>query len=177
MKKIRKWSILGTIFTLVFGTILHFVYDWFGGGIWAILGIINESTWEHLKLVFWPIVIFSFFEYQMYKPKPKGFLPIRVLTSFIAMLSIIVLFYTYSGVLGFTNPAVNISIFVIGVIVAYGLSYKCFKHPPRWFTSPIATIFSVVVWVAMMVCFIAFTYYPPHIGLFLDPTTSTYGIQ
>ena len=37
------------------------VYDWFGGSFWAVLGAVNESTWEHLKLVFWPIVLFRFY--------------------------------------------------------------------------------------------------------------------
>ena len=42
---------------LVAGTLLHFVYEWFGGNVWAVIGAVNESTWEHLKLLFFPVGI------------------------------------------------------------------------------------------------------------------------
>ena len=59
MDRIRKWSIAGVVVTLVTGTLLHFVHEWFGGGFWASIGAVNESTWEHLKLIFWPMFLFG----------------------------------------------------------------------------------------------------------------------
>lgn len=86
MNQFKKWNIIGTIFTLIIGTLLHFLYEWTGGSLTAILGAVNESIWEHLKLVFWPVICFSWIEYKFYHPKPKGFLPIRVLSALLAML-------------------------------------------------------------------------------------------
>lgn len=73
-EKVFFWNLSGLLFTLLVGTLLHFVYDWFGGSFWAVLGAVNESTWEHLKLVFWPIVLFGFIEYLFYGKKYQGIL-------------------------------------------------------------------------------------------------------
>ena len=54
MKNVRLWNIAGAAFALVAGTLLHFVYEWFGGNVWAVIGAVNESTWEHLKLLYFP---------------------------------------------------------------------------------------------------------------------------
>ena len=63
MKKIRNWQIIAILFTLVVGTLLHFTYEWSGENkIIGTFSAINESTWEHLKLIFFPMLIFSIFE-------------------------------------------------------------------------------------------------------------------
>ena len=55
MKKIRSYYIIGYLFTAAAGTLFHFVYDWTGqGAVAALFFPVNESTWEHMKLVFFP---------------------------------------------------------------------------------------------------------------------------
>ena len=59
MNSLKSNMILGTVFVLITGTISHFIYDWSGQNY--ILGLIfptNESTWEHMKLVFFPMLRF-----------------------------------------------------------------------------------------------------------------------
>ena len=177
MNQFKKWNIIGTIFTLIIGTLLHFLYEWTGGSLTAILGAVNESILEHLKLVFWPVICFSWIEYKCYHPKPKGFLPIRVLSALLAMLFIVISFYTYTGILGFMIPWLNILIFIIATISAYIFSYYRFKQPKKCYTTPFATFLSVIILVGMIVCFIVFTHHPPQLNLFLDPVTQSYWIS
>ena len=63
MKKVRNWQITAVLFTLIFGTLLHFTYGLSGNNpIVGTFSAINESTWEHLKLLFFPMLIFAIFE-------------------------------------------------------------------------------------------------------------------
>ena len=59
-KRLFYWELAGALFTAAMGTLLHFVYDWSGGwGAAAAFSAVNESTWEHMKLLFFPMFLFS----------------------------------------------------------------------------------------------------------------------
>lgn len=48
-----KTNLFRFIFISVLGVLLHFTYEWAGDN--AVVGLfsaVNESTWEHLKLLF-----------------------------------------------------------------------------------------------------------------------------
>lgn len=177
MQHLRKWSIVGAVFTLVLGTLLHFVYEWFGGGFWSVLGAVNESTWEHLKLIFWPMVIFGIIEYIAYGRKIEGFLWVKVLSILLGMATIVVLFYTYTGILGYHIAFVDIATFVVGTILAYRFAYVRLSHLEKYPVSSWRDILAFVLLLILVVCFICFTFQPPHIALFLDPITQSYGIS
>ena len=54
-KKLLYREISGLVFVLTAGTLLHFVYEWAGEStVAAIFSTVSESTWEHLKLLFFP---------------------------------------------------------------------------------------------------------------------------
>ena len=54
------WGLGGFTFTSVMGTLLHFLYELSGGRLWAaVISGVNESTWEHMKLLFWPLFLFA----------------------------------------------------------------------------------------------------------------------
>ena len=62
MNRLKHYSIAGAIFVLIAGTLSHFVYEWSGQNF--ILGFffpIDESTWEHMKLIFFPMLSYSLF--------------------------------------------------------------------------------------------------------------------
>ena len=54
------WQAAGFAAVTFGGTILHFLYDWTGGSILvAPFSGVNESTWEHMKLLFWPLFLYA----------------------------------------------------------------------------------------------------------------------
>lgn len=175
MKRIRNCNIAGAAFTLIVGTLLHFIHDWFPATLSAVFGAVNESTWEHLKLIFWPMVVFGILEYFMYGRKAEGFLPIKVMSLLIGMLTIVALFYTYTGVLGFNTLALDISTFVIGTLASYLYAYQRLRSPKAWQCTKPAAVTAVIVLAALIAGFIVFTYCPPHIALFADPISGAYG--
>ncbi len=170
-----KNHIVGVLVTLIAGTILHFAYEWSGRNlIVALFSPINESVWEHLKLLFTPMLFYSVIEYFTYGKKLANFVPIRVLSIFIGMLVIIVSFYTYSGIIGSNYLAADIGTFVLGTLVAYWVSFKLLRT--EYFMSQKAKLLGWIGLIFLVFIIILFTFTPPHIALFKDFASGTYGI-
>ena len=59
-RSVGVWELWGFAVTSLLGTLLHFLYDWLGKSVWvAPFSGVNESTWEHMKLLFWPMLLFA----------------------------------------------------------------------------------------------------------------------
>ena len=62
------YQLMGFAVTSFLGTILHFLYDWSGNLSWITpFSAVNESTWEHMKLIFWPMLFFAIFQSFFFK--------------------------------------------------------------------------------------------------------------
>ena len=60
LKNVSLWQFSGFAATALLGTLLHFLYDWTGQNVFAALvSGVNESTWEHMKLLYFPLFIFA----------------------------------------------------------------------------------------------------------------------
>ena len=167
--KLKKWHIVGVIFTLILGTLLHFTYEWSNENpIIALLSPVNESTWEHLKLLFTPMLLFGILEYFAYGNKFPNFVLIRALSILVGMSTIIITFYTYVGIIGQHFLWADIATFVLGVLAAYWFSFKNLQTEN--FASTNSRKIGYLIIIVLIICFILFTFRPPNIGLFLDPT-------
>lgn len=161
-----KCNILAFLVIGILGTLGHFVYDWSGQA--KILGYFfatNESTWEHLKLLFFPTIIYSLFEFKFSKEKFKNYTGAVTISLIFGLLSIITLFYTYSGVLGFTVDFINIAIFYISLVIMLIVKNKILKSG-KFSNNNLLYVFICFV-IALL--FIFFTYNPPQIALFEEP--------
>ena len=163
-----KYTLWGIIFSTVLGTLLHFAYDFLGQN--AVVGIFsatNESIWEHLKLLFYPVLIYSIFEFFIAK-QSVDFIPARVQGLLIGISFIVTAYYTYSGVLGKNYDFVNILIFVLSVIITFISSNIFLKNGGN--TTVISIFIWLVVLVVLAVLFSIFTFNPPSINIFIDPS-------
>ena len=164
MTKLRKKEIIGFIFTAVLGTLLHFTYKWSGKNSFvALFSAVNESTWEHLKILFVPAAIFAVIEYFTVGRDLQGFLTVKASGIWVGMLTIVVLYYTYTGIIGRNFMWLDILIFFIGCAV---ISIYTLKYADRIFGSNFAGILLLIV---STIAFFVFTFFPPHIGLFRVP--------
>ncbi len=178
-KNIRRNCLWGFLFTAVAGVLLHFVYEWFGGWFWAVLGAVNESVWEHLKLLFWPAFLFCVGEWILTRhqhPYPWKFAAQSIL---LGMALIVVPFYTYSGILGFTVTPVDIGLFFLGTAGCWGYFFrkrsKALASPSE--DSQENSRIYLILLLLIAALFVIFTFYPPKIALFQDPLTGMYGIK
>lgn len=56
-KSLNKKNLPFILAVAILGSLNHFLYDWTGGSSFAALFCpINESPWEHLKLLFFPFL-------------------------------------------------------------------------------------------------------------------------
>lgn len=172
--KLISFEIFGAFFVIIIGAIFHFIFEW--SNQWLPIGAIapvNESVWEHLKLVFWPLVFFSVIEYFTLKNEANNFLLSKLVAILIAELTILVTFYSYTAILGTEILFVDILSFIVGVILGYIASYRILKikTAPNW-----SMIISLAAIIILGIIFVVFTYLPPEIPLFEDPETGMYGI-
>ena len=99
--KIRNYQIASAIFVCIAGTLLHFTYEFFGeNNFVALFSAVNESVWEHLKLLFFPLLLTTILGYIYMGKNIPNFLCSKALGIIISMLFIIIFFYTYTGIIG-----------------------------------------------------------------------------
>lgn len=173
-KKLFKYSIIGFIIVSIAGSISHFVFEWSNyNTITGAFFPVNESVWEHLKLIFFPYLIWSIVQYFLLK-KENGVLISKSIGVLSGMLAIVIFYYTYTGITGKSIDILNILSFFIGVSTAFIVDYYLIKS--NKLNKDIYNTIAIAVFIIIGALFFIFTYEPPLIPLFKDPINSTYGI-
>lgn len=172
--KILQWEIYGILFIMIVGTLFHFVFEWLFS--WPPIGAItavNESVWEHLKLPFWPLIIFSLIEYRFIKGEANNIIIGKSIAAVISIGTILIVFYTYTAIIGTEILIIDILSFYLGVIIGQIISYKIISLSklPRWIS-----IISLIILIGFGILLIVFTYLPPHLPIFQDSESGLYGI-
>ena len=174
-KSIPYWQIGGFLFTAVMGTFLHFLFDLTGGSVWsALFSAVNESIWEHMKLLFYPMVAVALVEYFVWGRDWDSFWCIKLIGILVGLVVIPVMYYSYTGILGISADWFNITIFFIAAGLVYWLETKLLRNS---LSCPLPSTVSVIGIVLIGIAFTVLTFVPPHIPLFQDPVTGTYGFQ
>lgn len=172
-RSIGLWQLWGFAVTALCGTILHFLYDWSGESpLVASFSGVNESTWEHMKLLFWPMFLYAIVQ-QLFFRDQEDFWCVKLRGILCGLILIPVLFYTYNGVIGRSPDWINIAIFFISAAAAYLWETQRFKRETGRCRCPKAA-FALLCGIAVL--FVLFTFFTPEIGIFRDPLTGTYGI-
>ena len=172
-KSMGLWQLLGFSMTALSGTLLHFLYDWFDKSVLiAPFSGVNESTWEHMKLLFWPMFLFAIIQSFHFKNR-NDFWCIKLRGSIIGLILIPIIFYTYNGIFGKSPDWINISIFFVSAAIAYIYEAKLFKDNSLSCKSPKLPL-TVLCIIAFL--FVLFTFRTPEIPIFEDPITKSYGI-
>lgn len=175
MKRLFKlWQIGGFVFTGIAGVMLHFLYDWTNQCIFvAPFSAVNESIWEHMKLLFFPMFVFSLVEYKFFGKDYENFWCAKLFGITAGLLLIPIIYYTYTGALGVNADWFNIVIFfTVAGIVCY-LEILLLKNKTDFLKSP---LIAFVLLCLLAVMFIAMTFVQPKIPMFQDMSTGKYGI-
>ena len=171
--KIRNYQIFSIIFTFILGTILHFTYDLSGQNpIVGLFSAVNESTWEHLKLLYFPMLLTTVIGYFFLDKKVPNFICSKTTGIIISILFTIIFFYTYTGVLGKNIAVIDIASFFIATILGEFVSYVLIINNLKCNNG-----IAIIVLIILFVYFAIFTFHTPKIGLFKDPLTNKYGVK
>ena len=116
-RKTELWQLMGFAVTALGGTLLHFLYDWLGKSpLIAPFSGVNESTWEHMKLLFWPMLLFAAVQSFFFRER-QDFGCVKLRGSLLGLVLIPVIFYTYNGAIGRSPDWLNITIFFVSVFI------------------------------------------------------------
>lgn len=164
---LKRAESLSFFIACALGVLFHFIYEWTGESpIAALFFPINESTWEHLKLIYFPIALLSVIEYFFLGIRYNNFIVIKFLSILLGMGLSIVSFYTYTGIYGKSSDVMNILIYLVSMAAAYWFSYRMIRGKKLMGIPPKAGYWGFV---ALMLLFFLFSLFPPTIGLFQPP--------
>jgi hypothetical protein len=164
-----KWrSLISASIVFFSGSLLHFVWEWSGQNmVVAIFAATNESTWEHLKLAFWPAFALIPFQRMIYGACP-GWLPAMAIRCVLPSGIIILLFYGYIAVMGNHHLLADITLFAVAILAGEGVGHVMLTHH----FSAKTRIGSALALVVATILFATLTFRPPHIFLFDEPVHS-----
>ena len=173
-KKAEKTLFFSFIISVVLGTLLHFAFEYSGES--TIVGAftpVNESIWEHLKLILLPSIFVGFIEYFVFGKKYKGYFGAKGFATLIGMLFVLAGYYTYSGIVGANYLVADILLFIGGVGITSFLTYVFLT---KFSLGERESIIGILIITFLLIIFMYFTFDPPMIELFRDPLSEDFGI-
>lgn len=173
-KTFKKLETSGGLVVFAIASFLHFFYDITGRSVLgALLGSVNESVWEHLKIFALSYLIWAIVELLCTQPPFKAFVWAKAVGVYYLCISISLFFYLYTGVFGKTFLVADMISALIFSFISHFISYKLTtsqRNHGQFFYTGVMLLFLMFV---MILCF---SYYPPKTPLFKDPVTGAYGV-
>lgn len=170
---LKRWEIAGIVVTCILAPVFHFTFNWSGGSrIVGTFSAVNESVWEHGKILAFPFILYAVFEFFIIKPDAKRFWAAKAVAFAFLPLAMITFFYTYTGMFGVENVLIDIISTFVWLILASLLFQKLYNsnyNLEKYFGWLMALLLGVLA------IEILFTYFPPAIPLFRDSETGLYG--
>ena len=170
---LKKLKILGVILAFFIAFPLHFIYDKFPNFITSIFFPVNESIWEHMKIIFGSILLSGVIQKIIVTKKGLGYKNICISNIIAGLLSIpifLAMFLPIYGIIGENLPITLIVMFITFIIsqliTMRIINTKDLKQ------ENMAIIYAIIIYII----FGLLTYFPPENNLFLDPLTLKYGI-
>jgi hypothetical protein len=164
-----KWrAFLSAVTVIAAGSLLHFAWEWSGRStVVAVFAATNESTWEHLKLAFWPALALTPLQRAIYGSLP-GWLPATAIRCILPSCVIVALFYGYTALSGRHYLAADLTIFGCAIITGEFLGHAMLS---REFGAR-SRIGALGLLVLATVLFATLTFRPPDFFLFEPPASS-----
>lgn len=165
---VLKWEVSGIVFVFLFGALLHFLFEWSGDSkIVGAFASVNESVWEHFKQGYWPMCLYALIEYRFIRGYTSNFLAAKATAVYVIPIITALIFYAYTSIIGKEILIVDIIIFAVAITTGQLISYKIIisKALPKY-----ANNISLVFIFILATILIVFTFFPPHLPIFLDET-------
>ncbi len=174
----RAWITAGVFVISGLGALSHFVFELSGGSVAAaVFTPVNESVWEHLKMAYWPMLVWWIAGYYVLsrnkKITPAAWFCALAGAELFCLLFITGFFYAYTGALGIQSVAADIASFFLAVALSQAFGFHLYRYSKA---RPRRLIVCVAALTVMAAAFIVFTFAPPRVPLFFDTSAGTYGI-
>ena len=171
-KNLFFWQFAGFVISTALGTLLHFLFGWTDLLALAPISAVNESTWEHMKILFFPMLFFAVAQ-SFFAKDYANFWQVKAVGITVGITAIPVLFYTYGGAFGAPPAWLNILFFFLSSALSYAVEFYLFRSGQG---QSKGRVVAIVFLSLLALLFVYYTFCPPALPLFLDPLTSTYGV-
>ena len=173
--KVLAYEIIGVVFIILLGSSLHFTYELSGNSpIVGSFSPVNESVWEHMKMAFWPSLLWLIVEYVPLRKGTNNFFAAKALGAYVMVFAIPLIFYSYTSFTGESFLVIDIASFVAAIFLGQIVSYKILTFKPlRRVGERIACLMLFLLGAS----FVLFTFYTPHLQIFQNPVKGGYGIN
>jgi hypothetical protein len=171
---LKKSRVIACIGTIILAFIFHFAYEMLPNFLFSIFFPVNESVWEHMKILYSSIVFYGVIDYFLNKKYNIGYnnffmnIFICSVSSIIIYLAIFLPLYYSIG----ESMFISIGVMIITFIIVYILSYFILSLDEKDYN---------FVWIILtllgFVIFTYLTYNPIHTQLFFDTKDEIYGIK
>lgn len=158
------------------GTLLHFVYDWSRHNKFvAIFAAVNESYWEHIKIAFWPVLVWFLALFAMGGWHIPGFVPAATIALYAVPVTMVAIVFGYKSI---TRRNI-LWLDILSFFVTVGFALIIFTLIATELDASGWTIaLSVLLLVPLGIAFARFTHTPPQEpDLFRDPLNERYGLD
>jgi len=172
LKWIKIVAVFG-VFILCFP--FHFMYEWFTNTLFSIFFPVNESVWEHMKMLFSAIVVYGVIDYfviKFFNQKRNNFVISLFISSLASIPIFLIIYLPFYYLLG-ENIILNIGVLFIAISISQVISYFILKSDNFKKLGMISVIGIILVYIV----FGLLTYNPPINDLFFDPTNEKYGLN
>lgn len=172
---LKKSRIISTIGIFILCFLCNFLYKWMPNSLFAIFFPVNESIWEHMKIIFSAIIIYGIIDYiilNKFNIKHNNFISSLFIPAFLSVPLYLIMYLPIYYKIG-ENMFINISLMLLVIILVEIISFYILKSKHYKWRNYISAILIII-------CYIIFgylTYNPPKEEIFFDPTKEKYGIN
>jgi len=168
--QIALWEVGAFAWIMIAGSALHFIYELSDfNGFAALFGSVNESTWEHLKLFFWPGLIYTLVQHAFVKDYANNYWWGKGLAVLATPIGVMVSFYLYLGIVlplyGEGTLWGAIATGAAGVLLGNIVAYKILTAPQK---KGRFSLYGKIIIVVTALVFLLLTYFPPRIFIWED---------
>lgn len=170
---LKNYKMVGAILIFLLCFLFHFLYDWLPNPLFSLFFPVNESIWEHMKLLFTPFVVYTIVEYLFLRKYEKinniyfQLFLIPIVGIIIYLLIFLPVYYKIGE-----NMIFSIALLFVTICIEQFLSYKFCKSEEFKYQTTIGVFGCILT----LFAFSYFTYLPLKQELFFDTQNEIYGI-
>jgi len=160
----------------VVGSLLHFLYDWTGEKRWAaVLGDVNESYWEHVKIAVWPVVLLHGVMFVLGGHRYPAFVPAATVAIYSLPVSLTGIVWLYKALTKRNILWLDITVFAVVILLA---QFIFVQLPQQLQADRLTVALAVPYLLGILGAFWRFSLRPPsEPDVFFDPITAEYGLK
>lgn len=166
-----KKILINSLIIFIISTLIHSLYDCLPGFITSIFFSVNESIWEHLKMIFTSYMIFLAIILLFSKKKQKNLVSSFVITALINIVIFLIIYLPIYNIFG-ENMIVTLIIYFISILISNYFKYRIQEKKNNKKLNKIMA-FSII---GIYAIFTFLSYYPPEWKIFYDTANKIYGV-